>query len=340
PSSGRQRARVAGMALAGAGFVLLLHGLGPGFGLGTPRRILLLLLALVGVALSAVASRRASYVTVRRRLRPEAVLVVVLLAAAVAGAAALGAARSSALQERPRDATLTLATFNVRSGFGADGRFDPRRQGTLLADEDVDLVLVNEVDRGWWLTGGQDLLPGLAAALGLEHVAFVPAADEVTGHALLSRYPISEVSSAALPGGDRHAPRSQLAAIVEVSEDLDLGIVGAQLLPGGADEEVRLAQARALAGTIARLRERALPTVVLGDLGVREGTTILDTLEPLVTSALPENSTTYPSWQPVDQRDHVLLSPELRRATVRTPTTLTSSHLPVIVTVEVRRPVL
>jgi endonuclease/exonuclease/phosphatase family metal-dependent hydrolase len=93
-----------------------------------------------------------------------------------------------------------------------------------------------------------------------------------------------------------------------------------------------------VAGTVARLRARDLPTVVLGDLGTRDGTTTLDSFDALVTTALPENSTTYPSWAPTDQRDHVLLSPELRRSTVETPATIASSHLPVIVTVEFRSP--
>lgn len=340
PSSGRQRARVAGTALAGAGLVLLLHGLSADLGLPGNRRILLLLAALVAVALTVVATRRAGYVTVRNRLRPASVVTVVLLAVGVAGAAAVGAGIGAAPVPPPTDAVLTVATFNVRSSFGIDGRLDPDRQAALLAEHAVDVVLLNEVDRGRWLTGGQDALPGLVAGLGLEHVAFVGAEDEVHGHALLSRFPITELASTTLPGDADSVPKSQLAAILDLGDDRLLGVVGAQLLPGGDAEEVRLAQARALAGTVARLRERGLPTMVLGDLGTRDGTTTLDSFDPLVTTALPQNSTTYPSWEPTDQRDHVLLSPELRRSTIQTPETTSSSHLPVIVTVELRIPVL
>lgn len=338
PSTGRQRARVAGAAMAGAGLVLLLHAVGPDLGLPVNRRVLLLAAALVAVALTAVAARRAPYVTVRSRIRPGAVVAVLLIAGGVAGAAAGAATVGTPPTPNTPDGRLTVATFHVRSGFGTDGRFDPHRQGALLAAHSVDVVLLNGVDRGWWLTGGQDVLPALAAALDLAHVAFVPSTDEVHGHALLSRYPISELASTSLPGDPRRPPRTQLAALVDLGEDRVLGVVGAELLPGGDAEEIRLAQARALAGTVARLRERGLPTVVLGDLGTREGTATLDTFDPLVTTALPENSTTYPSWAPTDQRDHVLLSPELRRSTVETPATTSSSHLPVIVTVEFRTP--
>ncbi len=340
PSTGRQRARVAGLALAGSGVVLLLHGLSADLGLPINRRLLLLAAALVAVILTGVASRRAGYVTMRRRLRATAVVTVVSLAVGVAGAAAIGATIGAAPVPSPTDARLTVATFNTRSSFGLDGRFDPGRQAELLAAEAVDVVLLNEVDRGWWLTGGQDALPALIAGLGLDHVAFVAAQDEVHGHALLSRFPITELASTNLPGDTGSAPRSQLAAILDLGDERRLGVVGAQLLPGGDAEEVRLAQARALAGTVARLRERGLPTVVLGDLGTRDGSTALDSFDPLVTSALPENTTTYPTWAPTVQRDHVLLSPELRRSTVETPATVSSSHLPVVVTVELRIPVL
>ncbi len=337
-STVRQRARVAGVALAGAGSILLLHALGPDLGLPVNRRVLLLATALVAVALTAVATRRAGYVTVRSRIRPAAVTSVLLIAVGVAAAAALTAAAGTTRTATAPDDLLTVATFHVRSGFGTDGRFDPDRQAAILASSAVDVVFLNAVDRGWWLTGGQDALPRLAAGLGLEHVAFVPSADEVNGHALLSRYPIVELASTSLPSEPRRPPRSQVAAILQLDEDRSLGIVGAQLLPSGDAEEIRLAQARALAGTVARLRARDLPTVVLGDLGTRDGTTTLDSFDALVTTALPENSTTYPSWDPTDQRDHVLLSPELRRSTVETPATIASPHLPVIVTVEFRSP--
>lgn len=339
-SSGQQRARVAGVALAGAGAILLLHGLGPDLGLPGNRRVLLLASTAVAVALTVIASRRAGYVTVRSRLRPAAVATVLLVATGVTVAATVAATLGTTPVESPRDGRLTVATFNVRSGFGTDGRFDPARQAALLAAESVDVVVLNGVDRGGWLAGGQDALPTLAAGLGLAHVAFVPSADEVHGHALLSRYPIAELASSTLPGEPRRPPRSQFAAILELGDDRLLGVVGAQLLPGGDAEELRLAQARAVAGTVARLRERGLPTMVLGDLGTRDGTTTMDSFDPLVTTALPENSTTYPSWAPTDQRDHILLSPELRRSIVETPATDSSSHLPVIVTVEVRSPAL
>jgi endonuclease/exonuclease/phosphatase family metal-dependent hydrolase len=338
PSTGKQRARVAGIALAGAGAVLLLHALGPDLGLPVNRRLLLLTTAIIAVALTAIASRRAAYVTVRSRIRPAALVAVLLIAGGVAAAAALTAATGSTPVPASPDERLTVATFHIRSGFGTDGRFDPGRQAELLTSEAVNVVFLNEVDRGSWLTGGQDALPVLAAGLGLEHVAFVPSADEVHGHALLSRFPIVELASTNLPGEPGHPTRSQVAAILALGEERPLGIVGAQLLPGGDAEEVRLAQARALAGTVARLRARELPTVVLGDLGTRDGTAALDSFDALVTTALPENSTTYPSWAPTDQRDHVLLSPELRRSTVATPATTSSSHLPVVVTVEFRSP--
>src|SRR4051794_30424056 len=49
-----------------------------------------------------------------------------------------------------RPARLRLATFNIHSGVGSDGRFDLRRTADVLRDRD--LICLNEV-RGagpWW----------------------------------------------------------------------------------------------------------------------------------------------------------------------------------------------
>jgi endonuclease/exonuclease/phosphatase family metal-dependent hydrolase len=335
PSDAAQRAGVAALALAAGHAAVLLYYLGPGWGLPGDSRILLLLLAGVAGLLAFAVARRGRFVTLRARLHPAGLWwsggIGLVTIAALAG---LVTATSSPLPPPAPDGELTVATYDLRAGFGTDGRFDPRRQAALLRAHDVDVALVTGVDRGWWLTGGQDLLPLLARELGLEHVRFVPAADEVHGHALLTRYPITEFGTDTLPGEPGRPDHRLLAAILELDDGALLGVIGTELASGRSAEEFQLAQARAVAGTVARLRERDLPTILLGTLGAPEGSDTLASFEPLLTSALPEGAVTYPSPAPTELRSHVLLSPDLRRSTVEIPSSPASSHLPVIVTVE------
>jgi len=277
-------------------------------------------------------------VPTRPRLQTVPALRSVLLGAATIGlVTAVVSATSSTVTPPPnQDAELTVATYQLNAGFGTDGRYDPRRQASVLHDHAVDVVVVTGVDRGWWLTGGQDLLPLFAAELGLEHVRFVPAADEVRGHALLSRFPIAEFGVESLPGGPGPSTHSLLAAVLELGDGSPLGVVGTELASTPSTQAWQLPQARAVAGTVARLRERTVPTVLLGDLGAPAGSATLDSFERLLDPALPEGARTFPAPAPVELRSHVLLSPDLRRSRVAIPSSEASTHLPVVVTLERR----
>lgn len=335
PSDARQRAGVVAAALASGHVVVLSYYLGPELGIPGDNRVLMLLLAGVAGLLALAGVRRRRFVMLRAQLRPAASLrsggIGLVTIAVVAW---LVTTTSSPSPSPAADDELTIAAYHLRSGFGTDGRYDPRRQAALLAAHDVDVAVVTGVDRGRWLTGGQDLLPLFARELGLDHVRFVPAADEVHGHALLTRYPIAELGTESLPGGPGRPDHRLLAATLVLDDGTLLGVVGTELTAGRDAEEFQLAQARSVAGTVARLRERDLPTVVLGALNAPEDSATLAGFEPLVSSALPQGARTHPSRAPTTLSTHVLLSPDLRRSSVEIPSSPASSHLPVIVTVE------
>ncbi len=338
PSGTGQRGLVAAAAIASAHGLLLLYYLGTPLGLPGHDRLLLLLAAGTTVPLAFGVLRAARLVPTRPRLQTVPALRSVLLGAATIGlVTAVVSATSSTVTPPPnQDAELTVAPYQLNAGFGTDGRYDPRRQASVLHDHAVDVVVVTGVDRGWWLTGGQDLLPLFAAELGLEHVRFVPAADEVRGHALLSRFPIAEFGVESLPGGPGPSTPSLLAAVLELGDGSPLGVVGTELASTPSTQAWQLPQARAVAGTVARLRERTVPTVLLGDLGAPAGSATLDSFERLLDPALPEGARTFPAPAPVELRSHVLLSPDLRRSRVAIPSSEASTHLPVVVTLERR----
>ena len=338
PGGTRQRGLVAAAAIASAHALLLLYYLGTPLGLPGHHRLLLLFAAGTTVPLALGVLRAARPVSTRPRLRPVPALRSVLLGAAgVAVVTAVVSATWSTATPPPAEGReLTLATYQLGAGFGTDGRYDPRRQAAVLRDHAVDVVVVTGVDRGWWSTGGQDLLPLFAAELGLEHVRFVRAADEVHGHALLSRFPVAEFGVDPLPGGPGPSTHSVFAAVLELDDGSPLGVVGTELASTPRTQAWQLPQARAVAGTVARLRERAVPTVLLGDLGAPTGSATLESFEPLLESALPEGARTFPAPAPRELRAQVLLSPDLRRSTVTIPSSEASSHLPVIVTVHRR----
>lgn len=260
-----------------------------------------------------------------------ATALTVVVALALAG---VGSLRSPA-EPSPSaadDGALRLVLANVHYGFDVEGRQRALDVGDLLADLGADLIVLNEVDRGWLIGGSADLLSTSALATGLDPV-FGAASDEVWGNALLTRLPVLEVQRTRLPRGRDPLTRSVLTVVVELPGGDPLGVVVTHLSNVDRQGDTRLPQAQAVAAVVARLRERGIPAVVAGDLNARPGDPELVVLEDLeLTRALAESRRTFPDAAPVAQLDHVLVPPSLDVEQADTIATGLSDHRFVVIT--------
>jgi len=260
---------------------------------------LLALSALLGTVRAARLGREPASPTLGRVL---ATTVAASLVLAGIGSLRTGETASPRLDDR----TLRVVLANVHYGFDVEGRQRALAVGELLADLDADLIALNEVDRGWLVSGSTDLLATYALATGMEAV-FGPATDELWGNALLTRLPVLEVQRTRLPRGRDPITRSALTVVVELPDGSPLGVVVTHLSDVDRQGDTRLPQAQAVAAIVARLRERGIPALVAGDLNARPGDPELQVLEDLdLTRALPETSVTFPDVAPRVQIDHVL----------------------------------
>lgn len=302
-----------------------------------PSRAWLVVAGAIVAALGVAAAWTSRALGPDRRPLARALTTVtaVTAALALAGAAVTPAAPPPG-QETVVGDELRIATFNVRSGFGADGRFDPDAIAAVIRSQDADVVVLNEVDRGWLVEGGHDLLRLLTLRTDLPHTTFVPAADAVWGNAVLSRVPLGDVRSGRLPRAGTAMTRSWVSVTVELDGGARLGIIGTQFhgRPDGA--RVRLAQARAVAAEAARLAGRDTPVVVVGDLAADASDPELDPLSFLTGPA------TGPRAAPVSRGGldpdrvagaRILVGPELAVRDVTVTDTTAGAGPPVAVTV-------
>lgn len=331
----RRRGQFAATALLIFGIVTVLSHLAYEIRVPIDNRWMLLGLALAATSLGIASAHVGRTATTRAQVRPIAASRVVGIGVLVVALVGVGA-RTDLRDppESPDDGRLRVALHNARSGYDAAGRFEPIEQARVLRAYTPDVVVVNEVDRGWLITGGHDALELLASELGLPHVTFAGAADEVWGNAVLSRYPIVERSAQPLPTGSDPMTRGELAVLLDVDGQHQLGVVATQLSDIDSQGDTRLPQARSVAGTVARFRERQVPTVVAGDLAAEPGSQELATFGDLVASIVPPGTPTSPAGDPEHQTDHVLASSDLRRVSVQVPDVRISDRRPVIVTLE------
>ena len=259
---------------------------------------------------------------------------------------------------------VRVATFNVMHGRSLDdGRVDVQRFERVVAGLDVDVLGLQEVDRGQARSGGVDLAGVAARALGRGGVPavfrFVPAVvgtpggvfraavderdgvgEPLYGVALVSRWPVREwwvrrlpaapVRSPVFvpgPGGGlvwlRDEPRVVLAAVVE-------GPWGVVTVATTHLSFVPGWNVRQLRSAVGALRGLPGPRVLLGDLNVPAGL-----VAPVSGWRVLARCATYPSSSPRVQLDHVLVDPRgggaLVAGGVVAPRVSVSDHRPLVV---------
>ncbi|WP_326628693.1 endonuclease/exonuclease/phosphatase family protein [Nonomuraea fuscirosea] len=257
----------------------------------------------------------------RRRTVPAAAAVALVLVPMVVAVAwqpvpAVAAKRSD---------DVTLIAYNIRMGFGLDGRLSLDRIASWAAAQRPDIVLLSEVDRGWLLNGGHDDLDRIARGLGMRHY-FAPAADNVWGDALLTNLPVKSVRSYEL-GRHDHPTGAQAQAVVVEVNGRELGVVNTHLqAPTGQAPEV---------AAIVRDLAASRPVILAGDLNTTPADPEMGVLlaaglsDPLKALGDPPTS---PADRPVKRIDHVLISAGLTAVSAQVPRLPYSDHLPVLTT--------
>ncbi|MEE2039123.1 endonuclease/exonuclease/phosphatase family protein [Nocardiopsis sp. CT-R113] len=230
---------------------------------------------------------------------------------------------------------LRVAAYNVRMGYGMDGRLAVREQAVALRGLAPDVVVLSEVDRGWMLNGGHDGLSMLAAELGMT-AYWGPADGPFWGDAVLTSLPVTRQRAHRLtPSG----PTGAQALEVTVDwEGTAVTVVSTHVQPrdyGFGDDGSRQ-QLRDIARIALDAGERGTPVVVAGDLNVEPDNPAWALLtEHGLADAFDDVRPfpTLPGGTGSDQQiDHVLHTGDLQAGDPANPDVPHSDHRPVAVT--------
>lgn len=227
---------------------------------------------------------------------------------------------------------VTVVSYNVHHGEGADGVIDLQRIANVIRPAGADFVALQEVDRNTGRSKGVDQAQTLADLLEMP-VVFGAALEfdgGQYGNALLTRYTLKSSVSHVIPYSEGREPRIVLEAEVQLAAaGLTVRVMVTHLdhLRGDVDR---------LAGVevIERIAEARgdVPIILAGDLNATPDSAPLERLrENWRIAGDSESLPTIPAGEPARQLDYVLCRPANRWEVIETlviPETEASDHRP------------
>ena len=216
-----------------------------------------------------------------------------------------------------------VATWNIHSAIGSDGRHDPERVVGVVRALDTHVMAVQEVDSR---INGRDGFLELQAGGDLAAVQSktIVAPNGEYGHMLLSRWPVERSMTHDLSMPGREA-RSAIDAVLDTGRQR-LRVIATHL---GLRLRERRRQVEILVGLLEQ--EQNLPTLVLGDFNEPTGTGPASR-RFAARLACAGRWRTYPSAGPVLPLDRIWHSRNLAlvRSRVATEARRASDHLPLV----------
>lgn len=226
-----------------------------------------------------------------------------------------------------------VASYNIHKCVGTDGRFEPSRIASVIAELDADVVAVQEADKRFGRRHGLLDLKTLERETGLSHIPTSEAADGHGWHGnalFLRKGDIRDMRRLALPGAE---PRGALVVDLDLPAG-PLRLVAAHL---GLLRRSRRWQVRSILEAIEQ--GPRMPTLLVGDFNEwRPGRkSSLHELRP-VFGPLSHQHFSFPSYFPVAALDRVIGSPGLVTAMEVHDSALArvaSDHLPLRATIDI-----
>jgi endonuclease/exonuclease/phosphatase family metal-dependent hydrolase len=164
--------------------------------------------------------------------------------------------------EDPRN-TFRVMTYNIHQGFNAGQVPSLDMLVDVISRESPDVLLLQEVVRGWMIDEQHDALSVLAERLGMPYV-FGPNIGDLYGNAILSRFPMTDVRRVhfAVQPSVRHQPRGAVGVRIG-----DVLIVTTHLDEIADSSAIRQEQVR----TILREWDGEKIAIVAGDMNAEPG---------------------------------------------------------------------
>ncbi len=221
---------------------------------------------------------------------------------------------------------LVVMTYNIQSGYDRNRRWDLEATARVIEAAQPDIVLLQEVSRGWLVTASADQLTWLARRLGMEARWGPASRDGLWGNAVLTRGQPLETRLIQFRRTE-NLRRSAVAVRVGTARGT-IWVISTHLDNPREATAVRLDQLEELLAFAAPLR----PLVLGGDLNADPGSQeIARLLAGGYRDAAADIGAVAPTSADGRRIDYLFLSEPLRVLSGRVPTATASDHRPVVI---------
>lgn len=229
------------------------------------------------------------------------------------------------------DEPLRIMTYNLHYGANTKGQLDLEALAQVIEAQQPDVVGLQEVSRGWVISGSVDMLLWLAKRLNMEPI-FGPASDQQWGNAVLSRIPVLEHANYPLPTEDLLLKRSFIHARLLALDGREFDFVNTHYHNPEDGGDIRVLQSQEILGFM----KSKTPSIITGDLNAEHGMAEIDMLvdggygdvldltgvEPGFTNPVPE---------PFRRIDYVFITAGWQADSAAVPYSEASDHLPIAI---------
>lgn len=226
---------------------------------------------------------------------------------------------------------VTMMTYNLHNGFNTGGDLDMEALALVIEENDPDIIALQEISRGWLISGRVDMLEWLSQRLDMPYVSG-PTEGELWGNAVLSRFPVVESTNYELPPRDLFLRRGYLVTKIDIGSVEHLTLIATHLHHISEDSEIRQQQVPVILETW----NNAKMTIITGDLNAEPDSPEIKLLRDaglvdIMSGSIPPAGYTYHSADLYQRIDYIWITPDLKAENARVFQSTASDHLPVIV---------
>lgn len=227
---------------------------------------------------------------------------------------------------------LKVITYNLHNGFNADGWLDLEALAKNIENSGADIIALQEISRGWLVSGRTDMLEWLSVRLGMPYY-FGATSGAFWGNAILSSYPIISAVNIPLPSQDLPLERGFISMIIEVGGK-NFQVIDIHLHHVADDSDIRVAQVAAFLDFFGNTSD----TIIVGDFNAEPNDPEIKLmraagLQDILQSIEPPPAFTFRTDDLYQRIDYIWASADLGWADVELITGTASDHLGITATI-------